>query len=92
MAMGLLVGGLHAEPFADGLQAYSRKDYAEAIRLWRPLAERVNGDAQGYLGVMYHNGLGVPQDYAEALKWFHLAAERILFIYSPWPGRSPGLR
>ena len=23
---------------------------------------------------MYQNGLGAPQDYAEALKWYHLAA------------------
>ena len=25
---------------------------------------------------MYRNGEGVPQDYAEAVKWFRLAAEQ----------------
>ena len=25
---------------------------------------------------MYHQGRGVPQDYAEAVKWYHKAAER----------------
>ncbi len=25
---------------------------------------------------MYHEGQGVPQDYAEAVKWFRLAAEQ----------------
>ena len=29
-----------------------------------------------YLGVMYNEGRGVPQDYAEAAKWYKLAAEQ----------------
>ena len=32
-------------------------------------------EAQHNLGFMYNNGQGVPQDYAEAVKWFRLAAE-----------------
>ena len=32
--------------------------------------------AQYNLGVMYANGDGVPQDYAEAVKWYRLAAEQ----------------
>ena len=32
--------------------------------------------AQFNLGVMYENGLGVVQDYAEAVRWFLLAAEQ----------------
>ena len=28
------------------------------------------------LVVMYDNGEGVPQDYAEAVKWYRLAAEQ----------------
>ena len=28
------------------------------------------------LGVMYDNGQGVPQNYAEALKWYRLAADQ----------------
>ena len=37
-----------------------------------------SGDAvaQYNLGVMYRDGEGVPQDYAEAMKWFRLAAEQ----------------
>ena len=31
-------------------------------------------EAQTLLGGMYSDGLGVPQDYAEALKWYNLAA------------------
>ena len=29
-----------------------------------------------HLGFMYANGQGVPQDYAEAVKWYRLAAEQ----------------
>ena len=32
--------------------------------------------AQNNLGYMYEDGLGVPQDYAEAANWFRLSAER----------------
>jgi len=32
--------------------------------------------AQVYLGLMYAQGQGVAQDFAEALKWFQLAVER----------------
>lgn len=33
-------------------------------------------DAQYNLGIMYYHGEGVGRDHAEALKWFHLAAEQ----------------
>jgi TPR repeat protein len=63
-----------AGPLQDGFAAYIRADYATALRIWRPLAEQGNADAQSNLGVMYFEGQGVPQDHAEAIKWFRLAA------------------
>ena len=39
-----------------------------------PIHVTENADAQYNLGVMYKNGDGVPQDYAEAYFWFNLAA------------------
>jgi len=47
-----------------------------ALREWRPLAEQGNANAQFFLGVMYDKGRGVPQDYAEAVKWLRKAAEQ----------------
>jgi TPR repeat protein len=32
--------------------------------------------AQWGLGVMYSEGLGVPQDYAEGVKWYRRAANQ----------------
>ena len=39
-------------------------------------AEAGDAEAQTNLGMMYGNGLGVPQDSAEALKWYRKAAEQ----------------
>jgi TPR repeat protein len=39
-------------------------------------AEKGDADAQDGLGLLYANGQGIPQDYAEALKWFRKAAEQ----------------
>ena len=42
----------------------------------RQAAEQGDAGAQTALGVMYEDGEGVPQDYAEAVKWFRKAAEQ----------------
>jgi TPR repeat protein len=46
------------------------------VRLLRPLAEQGDARAQYYLGTRYFTGAGVPQDNAEALKWFRLSADQ----------------
>jgi hypothetical protein len=74
----VLVVSLSAPAWADfeeGVAAYDRGDYATALREWKPLAEAGMRDAQHNLGVMYHQGEGVPQDYGEAVKWYRRAAE-----------------
>jgi len=73
----MLTGGAGADPFRDGMAAYERGDYSTALLLWQPLAEQGNAVAQYKLGFMYAKGLGAPQDYAEAVKWFRLAAEAV---------------
>ena len=36
-----------------------------------------NADAQYNLGIMYASGLGVIQDYNEAVKWFRLSSSQV---------------
>ncbi|MGC2121501.1 MAG: hypothetical protein WA652_01460, partial [Xanthobacteraceae bacterium] len=48
--------------------------YATAYGLWRPLADQGDADAQSSIGNMYELGTGVLKNYAEALKWYRLAA------------------
>ncbi len=60
----------------------------------RKLAEQGDATAQSSMGVRYAAGEDVPQDYAEAVRWFSLAAEQghaksqgILGAYY-WAGRG----
>jgi TPR repeat protein len=49
---------------------------ADDIETMRKAAEAGDAVAQYNLGLMYHDGEGVPEDYAEAFKWFRKAAEQ----------------
>jgi len=72
----LMAGPANAEPFEDATKAYHSGDYETAYRFIKPLAEGGLPEAQLNLGLMYEKGQGVPQDYAEALKWYRKAAEQ----------------
>ena len=79
---GVLWGGLvGADEIDDAVSdsafaAYNRGDYAEALNLFRFLAEKGDAEAQNNLGVMYDYGEGVPKDHAEAVRWYRKAAEQ----------------
>lgn len=62
--------------FRDGLEAYQKKDYAKALRLWRSLAKKGHAKAQYNLGILYFQGSGVPKDVREAFKWFSKSAKQ----------------
>jgi len=62
--------------FQAGLDAFSKGDYTAAAKEWRPLAEEGDPIAQFNLGLLYLDGHGVPQSYAEAVNWFRRAAEQ----------------
>ena len=65
-----------AGPLEDGEAAYHRGDYAEAMRLLRPLAEQGDASAQFRLGAMYTFGDGVPHDTEQGFIWYRKAAEQ----------------
>jgi uncharacterized protein len=76
LMLGIGGGIVRAEPLEDARTAVRRGDYATALGLTRPLAERGNAEAQYRLGNLYFEGKGVSEDYSEAAKWFRLAAEQ----------------
>ena len=57
-------------------QYYYKGEFKKAAPLFQALAERGNVRAEFFLGGMYLSGTGVPQDYAQALKWSSAAAKR----------------
>ncbi len=74
-----LILGLAVPAWADfqaGVDAYRLGDYATALQEFKPLAEQGIAEAQFNLGLMYWHGRGVPQDSAEAAKWYRKAAEQ----------------
>jgi len=54
--------------------AYNKKDYKEAHKLFLSLATDGVAQAQNNLGWMYSKGQGVPQDSVSAHMWFNVAA------------------
>ena len=76
LALILSAAPVSAGVWEDADAAFSHGDYAEAMRLWRHLAEQGDAAAQGAIGMMYDIGKGVPEDDAEAAKWYRMAAEQ----------------
>jgi hypothetical protein len=56
--------------------AYDRGDYTTALNLARPAAEHGDPVAQYIFGLLYDNGQGLPQDSAEAARWYRKAADQ----------------
>ena len=60
--------------FEDGIAARQRGSNPEAIKRFRAGAIQGDARAQAMLGVMYYNGDGTAQNFAEAAKWLQLSA------------------
>jgi hypothetical protein len=76
VAVLLFASSAFAGVLEDAIAAYDQKDYATALRLVQPLAEKGDATAQVRLGIVYGEGTGVPHDAAEALKWVRKAADQ----------------
>lgn len=64
-----------AQDFAAGVAAFQRGNYQTAIKNWMPLAEQGNAEAERNVGIMFQQGLGVPQSDTDAVFWYRRAAE-----------------
>jgi TPR repeat protein len=66
--------------FGEAMTAFENKDYATALKILQPLADRGIPRAQYNLGVMHDNGFGVLKNHEKAMRWYKFAAEQ---GYSP---------
>ena len=64
------------EAFQAGLAAFNAKNYADALSIWKPLADQGYAPAQYNLGAMYGKGQGVAQDYDAAVKLYRMVADK----------------
>src|SRR6478609_7534126 len=67
---------ISAQSVKAGIEAWQRADYAGAVAIWRPLAEKGDADAEFNLGQAYRLGRGVPTNLAAAKTWFERAASQ----------------
>ena len=74
-AVLLLPPSLRAD-VEQGVAAYQRQDYQEALIAFRAAADQGHADAPFHLGILYANGLGVTLDPFQALAWYQQAAEQ----------------
>ncbi|HYX47259.1 MAG TPA: SPOR domain-containing protein [Sphingomicrobium sp.] len=77
VAAALLIataGPLQAQSVKAGIEAWQRSDYAGAVSIWRPLADKGDADAEFNLGQAYRLGRGVPTNLAASKTWFERAA------------------
>ena len=58
----------------DAKTAFDKGDYETAFKLWKPLADKGDAEAQNYLGILYYLGFGVNRDYSKAVQWYEKAA------------------
>ena len=82
-----LAGQAMADALSDATRVYDTGDYKQAAKLYQPLADKGNAEAQYVLGMMYRAGRGVERDNKEAKKWYQLAAEQghpIAQFYLGW--------
>jgi TPR repeat protein len=65
-----------AGPYDEGVFAARQGEYLWALRLWLPLAEEGNPQAQNAIGELYEGGHGVPEDFADAAVWYRESADQ----------------
>jgi uncharacterized protein len=75
-----LVGPATAAEFDDAVAAARRGDYAAALRVLSPLAEKGDARAQFDIGFMHANGWGASRNPAEAIVWYRKAADQGLQV------------
>lgn len=75
LAAALISAPLSAQTVKAGIDAWQKADYATAVAIWRPLAQRGDADAEFNLGQAYRLGRGVPLSLPMAKSWFEKAAD-----------------
>src|SRR5215203_5786943 len=63
-----------AQSVKAGIEAWQKADYAAAVAIWRPIAEKGDADAAFNLGQAYRLGRGVPMNLGAAQTWLERAA------------------
>ncbi|MCW8902041.1 MAG: sel1 repeat family protein [Gammaproteobacteria bacterium] len=72
--LSFLTYTVKAGELEDGFASFKAGNYEQALRLWLPIAEKDNADAQYNLGILYMKGLGVEKNEKTAFIWYKRSA------------------
>ena len=72
--VALVAAPLDAQSVKAGIDEWQRGNYANAVAIWRPLAEAGDANAEFNLGQAYRLGRGLQTNIAESQRWFERAA------------------
>ena len=65
-----------SERLHTAIDSLGKKEFALAHKLFLNLANKGIAEAQMNLGMMFERGQGVPKNFKEAIRWYHLAADQ----------------
>ena len=72
--LSFLTYTVKAAELEDGFREFKAGNYEQALRLWLPIAEKDNAEAQYNLGILYMKGLGVEKNEKTAFIWYKRSA------------------
>jgi hypothetical protein len=64
-----------AGPITRGIAAYQAAEYEKAYEIWLPQALKGSTRAQFYVGALYFEGRGVPEDRVQSYMWLRAATK-----------------
>jgi uncharacterized protein len=76
VCLAILSNPAAADRLRNGARAFAAHDYVTAARIFTDLAPQGDARAQTYLGFMFANGKGVPQNYMVAAGWYRCASQQ----------------
>src|SRR4051794_275704 len=76
VALAMLNSPVSAQSVKAGIDAWQKGDYANAVAIWRPMAEAGDPDAQFNLGQAYRLGRGVKISLSQSQQWFEKAGSQ----------------
>ena len=66
----------NSERLHTAINLLGKKEFVLARQSFLNLANKGIAEAQMNLGMMFERGQGVPKDFKEAIRWYHLAADQ----------------
>jgi uncharacterized protein len=76
LAVPAIAQEVNSDSVRSGIEAWRSGNHEEAVRLWRPLADRNDPDAQYNIAQAYFLGRGVPRNMNLAEQWYERAARQ----------------